>query len=80
MTDNPKPDLVSVAADILIGALTRREFTRLENNHLGRFLDTDHLVGWRRDYRCDCGFHCHTPADLWDHAQTHNPATEDPAK
>jgi hypothetical protein len=47
--------------------LTRREFVQRENEHLGRFLDVDHLVGWRRTYRCDCGFTCAAPGDIHDH-------------
>ena len=49
--------------------LARRAFVRAENNHLGRFLNIDNLVGWNRSYRCDCGFSCAAPGEIFDHAQ-----------
>lgn len=48
--------------------MNRREFVRSENEHLGRFLDVDHLVGWSRSYRCGCGFVTHDPGSMFDHA------------
>ncbi len=48
----------------------RRAFVRAENIKLGRFLDVEDLVGWRRQYRCDCGFRCYAPGDIWDHTLT----------
>lgn len=48
----------------------RRAFVRAENLVLGRFLDVPDLVGWRRAYRCDCGFTCHAPGEIHDHVQT----------
>jgi hypothetical protein len=52
--------------------MTRREFVRRENVELGRFLDGEEglLAGWHRSYRCDCGFRCNAPGDIYDHAQT----------
>jgi hypothetical protein len=46
----------------------RRAFVRTETLHLGRFLDVPDLVGWRRSYRCKCGFRCPDPGGIWDHA------------
>lgn len=50
----------------------RRAFTRAENLHLGAFLDAGgaDLVGWSRGYRCDCGFRCSAPGDIYDHSLT----------
>lgn len=47
----------------------QREFTRQENNKLGAFLDipSKELVGWSRSYKCDCGFSCRSPKDIWNH-------------
>lgn len=47
----------------------RRAFVRSEHARLARFIDVDALVGWRRTYRCDCGFQCFAPGDIWDHTQ-----------
>lgn len=50
----------------------RRAFVRSENEHLGQFLNVDHLVGWNRKYVCGCGFACTAPGDIYDHAATCN--------
>lgn len=47
----------------------RREFVRRENNRLGEFLGADDVVGWRRSYKCECGYTCTAPGDIYDHAQ-----------
>jgi hypothetical protein len=47
----------------------RRSFVRAENVRLGRFLDVEHLVGWRRSYRCPCGFTCNAPGEIFDHTE-----------
>lgn len=50
--------------------MTRREFVRRETEVLGRFLgaDDDHtLIGWRRTYRCGCGFTTGSPGEIFDH-------------
>lgn len=49
--------------------IDRRTFVSTETLHLTRFLDVEHLVGWRRSYRCECGFTCYDPGGIWDHAQ-----------
>lgn len=49
----------------------RRAFIDHENEHLGRFLEpaAEQLIGWRRRYRCECGFTCTAPGDLFDHTR-----------
>lgn len=48
----------------------RRAFSRSENLHLGAFLDDggSDIVWWSRSYRCDCGFRCTAPGDIYDHS------------
>jgi hypothetical protein len=53
--------------------MTRREFIRRETMALGRFLDVQDLVGWRRSYRCECGYRTTDPGGLWDHVATTTP-------
>lgn len=48
--------------------MTRREFVNRENKKLGQFLEVEHLVGWRREYKCHCGFRCYAPGEIWDHS------------
>ncbi len=45
----------------------RRAFVRAETLRLGRFLDESDVVAWGRSYRCDCGFSCTSPGEIWDH-------------
>ena len=51
-----------------VSGLSRRAFVFTETMRLGRFLDVSDLVGWRRSYRCDCGFHCTGSGEIHDHA------------
>lgn len=51
--------------------MTPREFTRRENDVLGRFLDVPHLVGWQRTYQCGCGYWTHAPGELYEHILAH---------
>lgn len=55
-----------------VQALKRRAFVRAENHRLGHFLDDagQDLVAWGRSYRCECGYSCAAPGDIFDHAQT----------
>lgn len=57
----------------------RRAFVHRETIVLGRFLDAPLVVGWSRSYRCDCGFTCRSPGEIWDHTQGCR-ATEGPAQ
>lgn len=48
----------------------RRAFVNRENDILGRFLGADDqrvIIGWRRHYRCACGFACTAPGAIFDH-------------
>lgn len=48
----------------------RRAFVNKENLELGRFLGADEqllIVRWERSYRCDCGFVCAAPGDIFNH-------------
>lgn len=47
----------------------RRAFVRKENEKLGKFLNVEALKGWGRWYRCDCGFRCNSPGDIFDHSK-----------
>lgn len=51
----------------------RRAFVHAETIALGRFLGADEVAGWSRTYRCDCGYRCTAPGDIWDHAQACGP-------
>ena len=55
----------------------RRAFIRDENTRLERLLDVPPplLVGWRRSYRCDCGFATGSPGAIFDHAGQHGAAS-----
>ena len=52
-----------------VSGLSRRAFVFTETMRLGRFLDVADLVGWRRSYRCDCGFRCTGAGEIYDHAR-----------
>lgn len=52
----------------------RRRFLDQEAMGLGRFInkvDPREIVGWTRYYKCDCGFACRAPTEIWDHVQEH---------
>lgn len=52
--------------------MTRRDFVNLEAHALGTFICRDidcSINGLWREYRCECGFVCTSPGDIWDHAQ-----------
>ena len=49
-------------------ATTRKAFRDRENRTLARFLDTSDLIGWQRTYKCECGFSCFAPNDIYDHS------------
>jgi hypothetical protein len=58
---------------------SRRDFVSAETEHLGAFLgDSAFLVGWSRSYRCDCGFRCTAPGDIYDHSLVCEPAGQLP--
>lgn len=53
--------------------MTRRDFLNFEAYALGSFICRDpecSITGLRREYKCECGFTCAGPGDIWDHAQT----------
>jgi len=52
-----------------VSGLSRRAFVFAETLRLGRFLDVADLVGWRRSYRCDCGFRCTGAREIYDHTR-----------
>lgn len=53
----------------------KRAFVRAEALRLDEFLSASDdwfhphnpVVGWTRGYKCDCGFSCVAPDELWDH-------------
>lgn len=57
----------------------QRDFTRTENIHLDRFLTTaddffnpnNPVVRWNRVYKCECGFACTAPGEIWAHTRDH---------
>jgi len=52
-----------------VSELSRRAFVFAETLRLGRFLDVPDLVGWRRSYQCDCGFHSTGSGEIYDHTR-----------
>ena len=51
----------------------RRAFVDAENMHLGKFLDVECLIGWRRSYVCECGFRCACPGEIYAHSRSDCP-------